>query len=360
MSLPRPSAAGRWVMCPGSVLLEEPIPEDQGEDAKEGVAAHWAGAHVLGGHAELEELTDRQAPNGVIITGDMAEHIEFYVDTVRNGAGGNPVVVERTMPIAPGVQDGTPDAYRVEGLTAFLWDFKYGYGIVEAVNNWQLACYAVGLFIRHEWKLQNVLAHIVQPRAHHWQGHIRSWNISNAEGIKLYQMLERTAALTQAPGAVTTTGPHCQHCRAVGTCEAAQRASLNAIDVSTRGTRQALTGTDVAREMETLRRGYAMIKARLDAVEETAKSILGGGGIVPGWSEQPSFGHRIFKDDASVAALEVLTGQTLTVTKPLTPAKAEKLPGVGKDLVAQFTTRPSRGRKLVPVDVSAVAKEVFK
>ena len=358
--LPRPSAADRWVPCAGSVLLEELIPEDRGEDAKKGGAAHWAAAQVLGEHFTLEELTDRQAPNGTIISGEMVEHVQFYIDTINDVAGG-PVVVEKSLPIAPGVQDGTPDALRINQLNANIWDFKYGHSIIEAVNNWQLGAYAVGLFIKHEWKLQTVAVHIVQPRAWHWRGRVRTWVITNAAAIQLYHMYERAAAATQAPDAVTQTGTHCRYCRAIGVCEAANRATLNSIDVAMVGTRQELTGEDIGRELTTLRRGYEMIKARLDAAEGTAKSILGNGGMVPGWSLQRSQARRMFKD-GDVQILEALTGQTLTETKALSPSKVEKILGgkAGKKLVAQFAYTPETGQKLVPVDVGEVAATVFK
>ena len=356
---PRPSSAVRWVECMASVRLQNAMPEDQSEDAKEGVAAHWVAAQVLGDHAQLEELTDRPAPNGVIVTGDMLDHVQFYIDTINGATDGAPVIVERSLPSLPGVEDGTPDAYRVSNHTADVWDFKYGYGIVEAVNNWQLGIYIVSLFCRHEWKFQTVTGHIVQPRPYHWQGRVRSWTVTNAEAIKLYHMFERTAQLTQDPNADARTGPHCRYCTAMPICEAAHRAALNAVDVSMQATSHTLTGSEAAHELAVLRRGLDAIKARFDAVEGQTKALLDGGQIVPGWSMQRSYGNRVFLDD-TLPVLEAITGRTLTELKPLSPSKVEKLPGVGKELVRQFTTRPETGRKLTPVDVTTKANEVFK
>src|SRR3546814_2922085 len=129
----RPSGAGRWVNCPASPRIEAPFPDVESEDAKEGTAAHWVAAQVLGGHMQLEELTDRAAPNGVIVTGEMVEHVESYIAAV-----GTPAVVEQELPTAiPGVETGTPDARRVVGPNGYIWDLKYGYGIVEVRDWWQ-------------------------------------------------------------------------------------------------------------------------------------------------------------------------------------------------------------------------------
>ena len=45
----RPSAASRWVPCPGSVTLCEQYPEtgEESVPAAEGAAAHWAASEVL-------------------------------------------------------------------------------------------------------------------------------------------------------------------------------------------------------------------------------------------------------------------------------------------------------------------------
>ena len=120
----RPSNAGRWVNCAASPRLEELYPDTENEYAKEGTAAHWVAAQVLSGEHTLDELTDRAAPNGVIVTGEMVEHVQTYIDVVPQ-----PVIVERLLPSGIlGVEDGTPDALRVDGRHGHIWDFKYGLG----------------------------------------------------------------------------------------------------------------------------------------------------------------------------------------------------------------------------------------
>lgn len=348
----RPSDAGRWVNCPASPRLQEPFPDAPSPDAEEGTPAHWAAAQVLQGHHALDELVDRTAPNGVIITGDMVEHIQMYVDTVHPSS-----VVERPLPSAiPGVEDGTPDALRVDGLYAHIWDFKYGWGIVDAVGNWQGACYVVNLFAKHDWKLEQVTFHIVQPRPYHYEGRVRSWKVTREAACGLHKQLTMAAERTTRDKTPAETGPHCKYCRALHVCEAARRAGLNAVDVAYSGQPVDMQGDALAGELRTLKRAADAIKLRLDAIESHAISTIDTGGIVPGWSMERAYGRRKWKD--GVTTLEALSGVTLTESQPVTPAQAEKR-GVDPLLVKQFTTTPETGRKLVERDTSTKAKEVF-
>lgn len=352
MILPRPSNAGRWIPCPASPRLEASFPDPDGDDAKEGTAAHWVAAQVLGGHCELEELTDRKAPNGVIVTGEMVEHVQTYISTVRAFP-----IIERTINIWPGVEPGTPDALAVEGTRGYIWDFKYGYSIVEAPGNWQLACYAVGLFAKHEWNLESVLAIIVQPRPFHPDGRVRYWEISRDEAISLANTIRDAAANTQNPNAPVVTGSHCNHCNALHACEGARRAALNGVDIAYRNPPVVLQGADLAGELATLTRAAEAIKLRLDAIQSHAVAEIDANRPVPGWSLERSMGRRQWTD--GVAALEALAGVSLTEIAPVSPAVAEKR-GVDKALVKMFTTTRETGRKLVPRDASVKAAQVFK
>lgn len=349
----RPSGAPRWVPCPPSARLEAPYPEIEGEDAKEGTAAHWAAAQVLQGHhAAIEELTDRTAPNGIIIDGNMVDAAELYIATVPPGC-----VIERLLESAiPGVESGTPDALRVDGRHGHIWDFKYGWGIVEAPGNWQLATYAVNLFAKHNWQLDSVTVYIIQPRPYHPDGKVRKWVISHVEGQALYAKIAQAAQWANDPASPCTTGPHCHDCRAAYPCEAARRASLNAIDVTYAATPVELAPVDMAGELHTLRRAQEAIKLRLDAMEANAMALIGNGGVIPGWSRDRSFGKRRWKDGVTV--LEMLSGVRLTESKPVSPAAAERL-GVSPAFLKQFTITPETGWKLVERDSSAKAKEVF-
>lgn len=352
---PRPSNAGRWIPCPASYALESHFPETDDSDAQEGVAAHWAAAQDLGGYISLAELVDRQAPNGVVITGDMVDHVALYVETVRAVV---PLpVVEKTLEICEGVEPGTPDARAViGGNRGVIFDEKYGWGIVEA-NAWQLLLYAIGLFRAHP-ELIDVTCYVVQPRPYHPMGRVRSITYS-ADQLRYYtEVVKAAAARTQDPNAPMTTGAHCKDCRALHVCDAARRAGLNAIDVTTAPLVVDLPPAELAYELMTLDRAYLAIKSRRDAIEAHAFALIDAGGAVPGYSVEKSFGRRRLNDDADAALLEAMTGLDLHERKPVNPAEMERR-GVPKQLVKQFTRTPETGRKLVAVDSSLIAAKVF-
>lgn len=352
----RPSNAPRWVPCPASPSLESQFPETESEDAKEGTTAHWLAAQVLAGHHQIDELVDRMAPNGVICTGEMIEHVQTYIDTVCSVTA-TPVVEKPLLPWHPAIDPGTPDALFVQDSHGYIWDFKYGYSIVEASSH-QLACYALGLAAKHEWKLSSVTVTIVQPRPYHIDGRVRSVTYNQHQYADMYQRITNAAEATQQPGALATTGSHCKYCTALHACESARRAALNAVDVSLAGQRVDIESHALAQELHTLRRAKEAIEKRLDAMESHAVATIDAGKIVPGWSLQRAYGQRKWLDGA-IATLAALTGRKLTEDKPMTPAAVEKA-GVDKTLVKQFTTTPETGRKLVPVDGSTKANEVFQ
>ena len=358
ISSPRPSKAGRWIPCPASARLENEFQEIESEDAREGTAAHWVAAQVLAGHFELEELTDRPAPNGIIVTGEMVEHVEMYLSAVRSVT---PVaVVESPLEGIPGMERATPDARFVTNVRGHIWEFKYGYKIVEAVDNWQMICYAVLLFIKHEWQLSDIVVTIVQPRPFHFDGRIRSWTITREIGWNFYSRIQLALAETQDPNAPARSGPHCDYCNALHACEAARRAAFNAVDITlNRGMASDLPAVELGRELTILRRAAEAIKLRLDAAESHGLDLINKGGMIPGWSVERALGRRQWRDEKDVPLIEALSGVTMTEQKSISPAQAEKR-GVPKELVGVYAISRETGRKLVPRDGSMKAKEVFK
>lgn len=361
MFRPRPSGAGRWVLCPAAPRLEAIYPSPQGPEAEEGDAAHWLAAQVLGGHvAEIEELTDRKAPNGFVVSGDMVDHTTLYIDEVRKYS--RTPVIEKEIESVPGVEPGHVDSrvkitYPDLQIWGFLWDFKYGYGIVEARGNWQLANYIVGMFRQHEWTLTGVRAAIVQPRPWHPDGKVREWIVTQADARILETQLIEAANRVADPNAPTITGPHCKDCLALHSCEAARRASMNAIDVAMSAHISELNGVDLAEELKVLKRAKDAIEKRLDAQESHALRLIDSGHVVPGYMGDWSYGHNAWKGD-SYKALSLLTGVDLTEPKPVTPAEAKRR-GIDESLVKMFSERPRQKRKLVARDVSEAAKKAF-
>ena len=365
MDVLRLSAAGSWVPCSGYPRLAAQFPNLESEAAKEGTAAHSMGEAVLKGEvSDVSELVDRAAPNGVIMTSDMAEHVQFYIDTVR--APGLPLDVEgftvlesATLPVK--IQ-GTADAKALApDLWLNIWDLKFGWGIVDAVGNWQIAGYGIGhamAAIKQGYNVQGVHLHIVQPRPHHPAGRVRTWSVPIEKLWDLWATMYASATKATGANPELVTGEHCKHCPALHACPSARAASLNAVDVTNALFSDNVPPEVMASEIETLRRASSAIKLRLEAMERQAIDTLKGGGMLPGWALETSSGQRKWRNAAEVGTLELLTGKDLHERKPLSPYQCEQN-GVDSKMVNAYTTNAATGFKLVACDLNQKAEKVF-
>jgi hypothetical protein len=349
------------VACPGSLGMERNAPSRQeSDDAREGTAAHWVAEMVLKGEApDTVSLIDRFAPNKVCITAEMVEYVDTYVDHIRGRGRGFWVEQEVEYPLSPDIMvKGTLDSCTVDGDTLYVDDLKYGYRLVDPVDNWQLTAYAIGAAIAFKIQPKFIVMSIVQPRPYSPSGKIRSWTISLDELNTRFEYLRQAAIGASQPGAPLVTGSQCQYCNAFLECPAAQRAGMNAVDVVMAGSNDVLSPQATSMELTNLYRAKAVIDARLAGMEESTKEKIRSGVTIPGWTVERSLGNTRWNDGLDPAMLELLFGIPVTEPKMITPAAAKKK-GVAEVTIKAFTHRPDNGFKLVPIDVDRKAKEMF-
>ncbi len=144
--------------CPGSVTLEAPFPDTSSAYSDDGTAMHAVAAWCLiehrrahlriGQHIPVHHESEQ--PRYVEFTDDMAGLTQDYVDTVRVLGIGNLLQVEQRVDFSAfvGVADqfGTADAiiWNDRDGELMLVDLKTGYKFVDAEENSQLLCYALG------------------------------------------------------------------------------------------------------------------------------------------------------------------------------------------------------------------------
>ena len=152
-----PSAAERWIHCPGSVQLSEQCPEPESSAyADEGTLAHSVAElklRLAAGEISLKDYSDHFAActdGGHYWCGEMDEATDYYKDIVLEklaGAGKDAVLlVEQRFSLEPWVPEGfgTSDAVIVGGDTIEVIDLKYGQGIrVSAEGNPQMSLYGL-------------------------------------------------------------------------------------------------------------------------------------------------------------------------------------------------------------------------
>lgn len=367
-----PSAAGRWVRCPGSVSLCQQYPEvGRSESEEEGTASHWVSSEVLtrGGHTI--QYVGQTAPNGVIISDEMADGAAVYIGAV--GATGHQaqLIVEQPLRVPvvhPTECYGTPDLRYMVGSELHVWDYKFGWGIVDPEQNYQLITYALGMleevaaYYRQPVGLIDqqftVVLHIVQPRPYHIDGPHRSWRVP-ASDLRGYANELRNAAervVTQGAGAPTCPGEHCKYCSGRHACQALQRSTLLHMDYIATAQPQELSPEALALELRTLQRAASLVDFRLKALETRARMVIESGGMVPGFGIEPGNGRRVWNRPAGeIFALGDLMGINLRAEpSAITPTEArKKLPA---ELVDAYSEINATGMKLVPTDKTTAAR----
>lgn len=227
------SSSHRWLNCPPSARLCETY-EDKGSDyAAEGTDAH-----------SLCEYKLRKALGMGAV--DPSEHLTWYNEEMEDCANGyaayilelveaaketcaDPVVlIEPRVDFSRWVEQGfgTSDTIIIADGTLRVIDYKHGLGVlVEADNNPQMMCYALGALELFDaiYDIDNVAMTVYQPRRQ---------NISTFEMSKddLYrwaeEVLKPTAELAFAGDGNFLCGEWCGFCKAKHECRARAEANL--------------------------------------------------------------------------------------------------------------------------------------
>lgn len=348
-----PSSASRWVPCPGSVEMAALYPEEEeGESAAEGTAAHHYGSETLLGRAVA---VGDMAPNGYLITAEMEQGARLWVQDVQDIAGPLlPMIqVESKIPI-PRIHElchGTADTwlYDPEAGRLTVWDFKFGHGVVEAFENWQAMLYVCGILDLcgidgHADQHVTVDMRIVQPRAFHRDGRIRSW-VCKASDLRGYFNQAHAAA----HGTGLRTGGHCLHCPGRHACPALSKAVGACLDYMTATSAHELPPDQMGRELTVLRLAQTLIKARLTGAEANVTAKLRAGTRVDGWAFEPTYGRKDWTVSPEVVAT-LGDGLGVELRKPLdviTPTQAADK-GVDAAVISLYSDSPRTGVKLVP------------
>lgn len=228
-----PSAAERWINCPGSVRLSEQCPPAGSSDyADEGTLAHAVAELKLLHRAAEISRTEYDKRIGQLQTseywcGEMDEATDYYADLVREriaalGEDDADLMVEQHFSLSRWVPDGygTSDAVIIGGDTIEVIDLKYGKGIrVDAENNPQLRLYGLGAaeLFGDIYDFSRVRMTIVQPRLDHVSteeldlGDLRTW---------ADEVIRPAAELAAGDAGPVHCGDWCRWCPAKAICRA--------------------------------------------------------------------------------------------------------------------------------------------
>jgi hypothetical protein len=352
----RCSGLARAMACAGHLFFED-LPEDVSSPAaQEGTACGELLRHMLEGTQPPAE-----ASNGLAFDEDMWFHMRPIADSILANASG-PVRCEQRIDWRASQGVVIRGSYDVSyiGKDGRLWveDLKYGWGLVEAKENWQLLGYAIGESIRLGGAHGDIALRIRQPRPHHEDGPCRTWELTKAELAGYAQRISARAAEIEAGEKGLATGAHCRYCRAALACPAAGKAFFRGVEVAHEFVQDSVDDRELGFQLTLIDRVAEMVKLKADALKALAAERIARGGIVDGYVTEAAYGDRKWKKGVSPEVIRALTGKDVVEQTMLSPAKAEKI-GVPKEVVSQLVERRFVGNKLVRKDSGSIGDRIF-
>lgn len=304
-----PSAAERWINCPGSIRLSEQCPPAGSTDyADEGSLAHAiAELKLLYDAAEISkvewEKRIKELQSSEYWCGEMDEATDFYAGIVREriaalGEDDAALMVEQHFSLSEWVPGGfgASDAVIIGGDTIEVIDLKYGKGIrVEAEGNPQLRLYGLGAsaLFGDIYDFTKVRMTIIQPRLDHIS--TEEMSLSELE-VWADEVVRPAAKLALGDHAPTSCGDWCRWCPAKAICRtrAEKQLELAAYDFTKPDLLQPDEIGEILRRAEELQKWAADVQAY--ALQEAL-----AGQHYDGWKLVEGRSVRKYADDLKVA-----------------------------------------------------------
>jgi hypothetical protein len=260
---------------------------------------------------------------------EMAETAFVYCDYVLGAAAhpDNKLYIERQFSLAklnpPFEAGGTADAvvYHAKDQLLEVIDLKGGRGkVVEAKGNPQARTYAIGALLAFpELKVTHVKSTIVQPRAYHPDGRIRSETLHVGELMDwttdLLLAMDRSFAAVEEWEAdkdaksfaalYLNPGDHCGFCKAAATCPALESKAMEKAlthfkplgEVAEPPAAATLDVDQVAKILD----AADMIENWLNSVRAHGHSLAESGVEVPGYQLVAKQGRRKWADEEAAS-----------------------------------------------------------
>ena len=391
------STAANWT-CAGRMAMVSIAPDQKPSIyAAEGTAAHEVAEKALRGDKDCSKfLGDVYTIDGfdVEITEEIANSAQMYVDYVaaqNDPASGCLLFLEERHSLAqldpPFDAGGTCDATIIKPKLREIEviDLKNGKGLVEVNGNKQTRTYALLALLNAPKELVNqvdlIKVTIVQPRASHKNGRIRS------ETFHIAELIEWTAELMKAMNrsklaldefslingsrilfdewAQSTLVPgNCTFCPGEGICPARRKKALSVapeiaktwFEDTTLETVPMIANTVPALSPEELAHildGLDMLEEWAKAVRATAHSLAEAGTTIPGYKLVEKIGNRKWAAEDEKIIFDLtskikLSEEQIFSKKLLSPAQIEKIIGAKrKDEISNMYHKPVTGTNLV-------------
>jgi hypothetical protein len=367
------SGAHRWIPCPGSVSLEEGLPDTPSEFAEHGTAGHTLAQMSL--ENECSALTYKGMwlnksdafPDGFLVDDDMVDAVQQYLDYC-NGLEGQHQFVEYRVDFSNWVPEGfgTSDFIKLdkndEGQIIHCVDLKMGKGVkVFAKDNPQGMLYALGVlntmdmaFEFNDFDLVDIV--IVQPRL----DHIDEW-MTTIGALKKWAKSVASPAANKAWAGDLTFQPgdkQCKFCKAKSTCKALADHSIEAVSKIFQPLPEEIDFKEAhSLTNEEIGKLIPLTDGIIDwckALQSYAFNLMEGGTTIPGYKlVRGRAGHRKWVDEEQVSMIlsenHLGMEDMFQLPKLLTPpnmVKLLKVNGLSVDLISNLWVQPEGKRTM--------------
>lgn len=386
------STARNW-RCSGALALGRTAPpEKESIHAATGTAVHQLAERCLRTGADpfdFEGTIEQTKTRTIDIGDEECESAAVYVGYVRERvAQGGILQIEQRFDLKdlkpPFDAGGTGDAvmyFAAERLLEVA-DLKNGMGVVDVNENKQLRTYGLGAMLANpDLDVERIRVTIVQPRAPHEDGRIRSEEFDLAELIewtsellvrmKLSKQAQDELDLVESGQTTMTFDEWCKKWLTPGSCAFCPNApcpAQNALALESAGVwldedekpqikfRPAtMTPEALAQALDAI----PMIEDWIKAVRGRAHNVAESGVTVPGWQLADKIGIRVlgennekFEQEKAVAILRDklhLTDDEIFAPRKIRTVKQLEI-AVGPTraaLIQPLTIRPLKGTNLV-------------
>jgi hypothetical protein len=215
-----PSAAERWIACPGSRQAEREAPAvTASEFSALGTAAHAWFARGLRHNLEAGALTADPL---------LQRPLAMALDAARRILGSRAFMVEQRLPPLARLAElwGTSDVvgFSLAGPVDTIIDLKFGEAVAVEADSVQLGIY--GLLAARCFGVAplGLTAWVIQPRHDHADGLARSHHYSLADLDRLEALLREKARVALGTDAARQAGEWCRFCAAAASCPVLQAA----------------------------------------------------------------------------------------------------------------------------------------
>lgn len=344
--------------CPGSVNATAGLEDSTSEAAEKGTAAHELAEWCLLYGFDCIDAIGRTF-NGFVVDEVMAEDVQIYVNHIRSTRLKYPgkSYVEGRVYMSSVAKDvfGTADHIHIytQGRKLFIDDLKYGFLVVDEEENPQTAHYAVSTLDTHNlwFAIDEIVCTIVQPRADHVRGEVRSVTYTIDELMAWRDKFVTGITEARKPNAKRIAGDHCTYCLASGDCRPRLVRTILKCSVD------APINSATDEEINDFIREVPGFLKHIKAVQERALWLARGGKRYKDFKLVKSRVKAVCTDEDALVREALAKG--IAKDRLYNPGKIKGKsvlkPLLGQELVDKYYETPTAETKLVPLSNSSTA-----